>query len=179
MDAAIDRRDAQFQAKPINEELPHLGPREPEALGESGNERRQHRADQTALAQHQIPPAYRTRRALPLGRTLDRLVPADANRGKIAVLQARDPQHQIAALQVINAVSAIHPPARRHTERQVANRATNRIMVDLTAHQYRLRAPVAAHPATLARSLHRRLGRRWGWSRRRARGAGLGAVTLE
>jgi hypothetical protein len=141
VNAAIDRRGSQFQAQPVEQEFLDLAPREAEAHRQGRDEGRQHRADETALAQLQIPPATLDFGPPPYAGAGHRFVAARAAHGEIDVFGRRDLKRHDAALE-FEAVMGLDATALQvRTESGAASRASRRRVRHFRARHDRLGAP--------------------------------------
>ena len=157
VDAAVDGRHPQFQPQPAQQKFLHLQPREAETQRQRGNEDRQRRADQAALAQLQVALAPLDPRVQPHARAGHRRMTAHAAGGEVAVPGGNDLEAHRASLEVKDVVRADLPASPFSAERRLAGFAHHRHVLDFPAHHDRLAPPVPRHAQPLAWRLRQRL----------------------
>src|SRR5271155_70338 len=141
VDAAFEGRHAELQAQPVAQEFLDLAAREAEAERQCGNEGRQHRADQTALAHLQVPPAPLDIRARSDAGAGDAPVAARAAHGEVDVLGRRDLKSHFAAGEFEAVVRADASALQVRPQGALAGGADDRRVRDFRAHDDRLGAP--------------------------------------
>ncbi len=150
MDAALDRRGSEFQAQPVEQEFLNLAPREAETHRQRRDESGEHRADQTALAQLQIPSAALDLRARPDAGAGDGFMAARAAHGEIDVLGRRDLERHHAALEFEAHVGLDATAREVGTEGGCAGRTNLGRVRDFRARHDRLGAPEPFRSGRLA-----------------------------